>query len=375
MAKIKVNVKDSQTFVKSKLDKKERINERELGILQNKLIRGFMRPSVEKEKKIKYVAPLCIPLNKYLQTGLSKMEFYLIFAQIIETVKRIERNSLNINNLVMNPKYVFVNEKTKELFFVYQPLTTESISTNMFSFIYDVIYHTNLNLDEDHKFLNALKDFLSGLESFSTDEIEKYVLKTYPDVYKKIRREKPGQSQVLNEKKRYYDDADDDTGLLDEDDTGLLNEDDTGLLVEENDDTGLLVEDEDDTGLLIEDEDDTGLLVEDDPETSLLSESAATKVNPYIIRLSNGEQVRIHKPAFRVGKEKSYVDYFVTNNSAVSRIHADIITRNDRFFIVDNNSTNGTYINGLILEEKKETEIFDGDELKLANEKFEFHTM
>lgn len=95
---------------------------------------------------------------------------------------------------------------------------------------------------------------------------------------------------------------------------------------------------------------------------------------PYLIRLNNFEKVFVNKPSFRVGKERSYVDYFVMNNNAVSRIHADIITRDGRYFIKDNHSTNRTFVNGTVIPFEQEYEIFDGDAIMLANEGFEFHT-
>ncbi len=81
----------------------------------------------------------------------------------------------------------------------------------------------------------------------------------------------------------------------------------------------------------------------------------------------------INKPVFRIGKERSYVDYFVANNNAISRIHADIITKNNSFFVKDENSTNGTYVNGNRLTPNEEVQVFDGDIITFANEEFEFH--
>ena len=75
---------------------------------------------------------------------------------------------------------------------------------------------------------------------------------------------------------------------------------------------------------------------------------------------------------FRLGKEKSYVDYFVNNNIAVSRSHADIITRGNRSYIKDLNSKNHTYINDREVPVHYEVEINDGDRLKLGNEEFVF---
>ena len=76
---------------------------------------------------------------------------------------------------------------------------------------------------------------------------------------------------------------------------------------------------------------------------------------------------------FRLGKERSYVDYFISSNNAISRSHADIVSRKTKYFVIDKNSKNKTYINGMKLSPEIETEIFDGDLLRLANEEFEFH--
>lgn len=79
------------------------------------------------------------------------------------------------------------------------------------------------------------------------------------------------------------------------------------------------------------------------------------------------------KPSFRIGKEKRYCDYFVSDNSAVSRSHADIVTKNKRYYITDLNSTNKTYVDGRAIPVEKEVEIFSGTKLRLANEDFVFY--
>lgn len=108
-------------------------------------------------------------------------------------------------------------------------------------------------------------------------------------------------------------------------------------------------------------------------ETTVLSQNEVNSSNsPYLLRLKNGEKIYINKPVFRIGKEKSYVDYFVADNTAISRSHADIITKNGEYFILDNNSTNHTYINNKMIQSVVETKITHGTRVRLANEEFEF---
>lgn len=108
-------------------------------------------------------------------------------------------------------------------------------------------------------------------------------------------------------------------------------------------------------------------------ETTVLSQNEVNASNfPYLIRLKNSEKIYINKPVFRIGKEKSYVDYFVADNTAISRSHADIITKNGEYFILDNNSTNHTYLNNKMIQSVVETKITHGTRIRLANEEFEF---
>ena len=95
-------------------------------------------------------------------------------------------------------------------------------------------------------------------------------------------------------------------------------------------------------------------------------------IAPHLIRKKNNEKISLNKPVFRVGKERSYVDYFIGDNTAISRSHANFISRDGEYFVVDTNSTNHTFVNGTMIQSNVETAITHGDTIRLANEDFEF---
>lgn len=114
-----------------------------------------------------------------------------------------------------------------------------------------------------------------------------------------------------------------------------------------------------------------------DGETMVLGDMSANSSVPgkqqaYILRVRNGEKIPVNKIVFRIGKEKSYVDYFIGDNSYISRGHADIITRDEKYYIIDNNSRNHTYVNGNVITSNTEVELHTGDTFSLGNEAFEF---
>lgn len=106
-------------------------------------------------------------------------------------------------------------------------------------------------------------------------------------------------------------------------------------------------------------------------ETTVLSAEPQI-VGPYLLRIKTGEKISLNKPVFRIGKEKSYVDYFIADNTAISRSHANIHTENGEFFVEDTNSTNHTYVNGSIISSNIKVKLTSGDKIKLANEEFTF---
>ena len=108
-------------------------------------------------------------------------------------------------------------------------------------------------------------------------------------------------------------------------------------------------------------------------ETTVLGAApTAAQPMPHLMRSKNNEKISLNKPVFRIGKEKSYVDYFIGDNTAISRSHANFIIREGKYFVVDTNSTNHTYVNGAMIQSNVETQLSHGDKVRLANEDFEF---
>ena len=109
-------------------------------------------------------------------------------------------------------------------------------------------------------------------------------------------------------------------------------------------------------------------------ETTVLNEgqNPVQTAAPHLIRVKNNERIPLNKAVFRIGKERSFVDYFIGDNTAVSRSHANFITRDGEYFVVDTNSTNHTFVNGQMIQSNSEVKISHGDTIRLGNEDFAF---
>ena len=109
-------------------------------------------------------------------------------------------------------------------------------------------------------------------------------------------------------------------------------------------------------------------------ETSVLNYTKApdTPKQPYLLRIKNGERIPITGSIFRLGKEEKFVDYVIHDNEAISRSHANIISRNGQYFLQDNNSTNHSFLNGQQCVSNVELPLQDKASIRLGNEEFQF---
>lgn len=100
--------------------------------------------------------------------------------------------------------------------------------------------------------------------------------------------------------------------------------------------------------------------------------SNAPKAMPYIVRVNTGERVMINKAVFKIGKANRGVDFTISGNGAVSRVHAIIYQREDGCYLKDNKTTNSTYVNGQKLAENQEVLLKNNSEIVLGDEDFIF---
>lgn len=78
--------------------------------------------------------------------------------------------------------------------------------------------------------------------------------------------------------------------------------------------------------------------------------------------------------AIILGKEKAVCDVCIPKDNTVSRIHCRISRRGNEFFIEDQDSSNGTFVNGVRVL-KKPVELVEGDVIKMGRTQLAFHIL
>lgn len=300
-------------------------------------LQGFLKPKLIQRKYIEFSGPIGKSLFNRLKRPITKRDFLYIVEQFVIAVRELRANALRQEYLVMDLRYVFINEYTREVQFLYIPGYAVKQQTDILSFLYDIIYSVRPAPETDTDYLSRFIFSLRGQKYLDLDRIEDLVTEEDRSVSQTLRKTDCYNAPVATHQ----------NNCDDGDQAGKRNN--ATLLIDEGD---------------IWKHDWTVLL--DKPRDRVLIHAAAL----YCIRTQ--ELICLNKPVFRMGKEPSHVDCVVRGNSSVSRIHADIVTRGGKYYIIDHDSMNGTYINDHRLTAHCETEIRDGDHLRLADEEFVF---
>lgn len=325
MSKLKVSIKKSTVTAMMKAGRKERINETELSQLARIKPCGIMHVTKTKKDSVIYTCPANINLTDRLKKAISKYDFFFMIEQIVIMVEDVYNNGLNVNSVRFNMDDVYINEMTKEMYFIYFPIVGGQESADIVGFIENIIYTMTPVINEDANYISRFMYYVRSFHGFNGNAIEKYISREERAVVNVLKNKAVTMQQTMQQAMQ---------GSMDG--TTVLSDD--------------------------------GISVQQIQQMQPVNYHFAS-----LTRQVTGEKIELGKPSFVLGKNPEKSDYAVAGNTNISRIHAVITTRNGRYYVMDQNSTNGTFINGRIIKAGQETEILPGDCLMLANEEFIFN--
>lgn len=330
MSKLKVSIKKSTVTAMMKAGRKERINETELSQLARIKPCGIMHVTKTKKDSVIYTCPANINLTDRLKKAISKYDFFFMMEQIVIMVEDVYNNGLNVNSVRFNMDDVYINEMTKEMYFIYFPIVGGQESADIVGFIENIIYTMTPVINEDTNYISRFMYYVRSFHGFNGNAIEKYISREERAVVNVLKNKAVTMQQTMQQQ--------------------IMQQVMKGSM--------------DGTTVLSDD----GISVQQIQQMQPVNYHFAS-----LTRQVTGEKIELGKPSFVLGKNPEKSDYAVAGNTNISRVHAVITTRNGRYYVMDQNSTNGTFINGRIIKAGQETEILPGDCLMLANEEFIFN--
>lgn len=81
-------------------------------------------------------------------------------------------------------------------------------------------------------------------------------------------------------------------------------------------------------------------------------------------------EISISEDDVLIGKKAELVDKVIDFNNAISRRHCRVIKESGSFYIIDEGSANGTFVNNMRVESQNKALIKSGDFIRLANSEF-----
>lgn len=370
MGKIIVEKTGQGVVVTNRLSPGEQINEQELKLIAEGASFGLLPVRLENKKRdraLSCTAARLLPLDSYFSGVVTRRMFEDTVSRLVAVVRGCAENGFEPGNLCLSPKHCFIEPRTKEVKCILWPLINNELFCSPEAFFRDLPYTLVFNKNEDCTYVAGyIRYFGANAAPFSIDGFgqffEESVLGGKKDDMAAAAPKR--QEQPYDPLKRMIEQKAGGAGRNACPNCGVVNA--AGAKICVSCGTALIEPGSRDeapktgTAVLGNSPGTTGTEAEESPY-------------PYLIRESTHQIISVDKPEFRMGKDKNSVDFCVAGNTAISRSHAIIRIRDDRYFIEDQNSTNKTYIDGRAISPGQEVEIFPGARIRLANEEFVFY--
>lgn len=386
MVSYKIIVSDNQNVVHIKTKKKDKIDfDFIISGYKNPL---FLKPEYSFRENIVFNPVLGESLYELLQNTIKKRDFLIIIESIIVVLESLLDCGHSLNRIVLDLKAIFYDRNKQQVFFVVLPFENERNRTDIYKFFLTFLENCRPAIENNTDYIERFKGLVKQIQGFDLNRFESFISLEDRQVIDLVRGKLKFQENGFSEQenlgagskseaikngsaKKVFEQKKTDksvAGELYEDDkaTEFARENPTQFAGEEK----TLFAGEAETRFAIETETQLASTEHSEENSTVLAHTFVPH-DYSLIRYSTGESIKIDKLVFRLGRIKECVDYCI-NDESVSRVHLDIICRNDDVFVRDLGSKNKSFLNGTVLQKNVEIRINDGDVICIANEKFIF---
>lgn len=385
MEKIKAKIKDGAIEVRVTPEKNDGFIDYELDHLTRLRCRGLFKPVKVKGKSLIYLGPQGITLREKFSQPLSEVETFRYIEQVLNTFRKLTVNKMNPNSLILNMDYVYINPSTDELQFLYLPTYSCRAGVDGFGFIREMLY--SAPMPQPLPYVKDFENFLYTLQGFDWMAIENYIAKKHPAIVKAVKQSNAGQegfptvislesaggqqNMSPNPGGQSFSQGPVSGGTSSSQSAaGSRTVTGTGpSWMDDSFQARQKRQPQSGSDKTVEMEwDVNGDVTEiyDGPDGTVIMDQPEAMLH----RIANNSITHITKDNFTIGKRNG--DLVIPDNKYISRSHCEIYLYSGRYFLKDIGSKNGTFLNDIRLEPSSEVELHDGDEIRLADERFTF---
>lgn len=337
--------------VKCRLDTEYMVSRYEINVLQSHPVKGLLKVQLDKTGDLTWSGKGKRTLTHCLLQKMGQQQLTAVMRSSLETVCEIRQLGLDVHRLLLNPDWIFADEGGN-VYFIYFPVNGIGKSYDYSLFCRDIILSAELT-ESERRLWKRWADELSR-EGVHSRSMERFL----------------SLFHVQNTGGRWNDDQ---TIINEEEDSGW--EDPEQTIYDTADERGA---DSVVTEAAAWDftNDDRDTIIDDDQDGTLMDFPGSDTVQqhlPVIRRLSTGEERMISGDSFKIGRSAGRADFCITGNHCISNVHAIIVCIGDAYYIKDNYSTNGTYVDGEQIQAGGEPRLLtDGCRIRMWDEDFEF---
>lgn len=260
-------------------------------------------------------------LSEFLKVDIKQDQYFSIISDIQRITSFCQKHYFQLENLIFNPKYMYYHNTTGKVVMAYVPLRNDDdkfISGSVVKCLLNIHKKSKISIT-DGNFMNEYENYLNELkndrQNFTPDALYR-VLSEMKYIEKQVEKRKSDSTiKAENNSERY--------GIQDQ----MLNQPlkNTDIPAKAHEKT------------VVPEEDDGGSATVIRIRTSLPG-------SPFLMDRT-GKKIEIIKNPFSIGREKD--NDLVINDDMISSHHAQIVHEGGEYYIVDNNSGNGTYLNDI----------------------------
>lgn len=350
----------------------------------------------EDEVLVRYDQIFNRTLGELFKGTLTKQQLALNLVNLADSLIELQQTGLNPDNLLLNKQYIFLDHFSNRLAFIYLPVKNNVFEkVSMKTFISELLNTTTFDESDDLVFFIKLHNYLAGEDELDPADFRKKITEL-ASIKEIPLKEEPGH---------FYSPGRMEAATSVE--NGILSSEYSSKKSDKKSNQKLEIEEEvqykritrtelgEGESLLkgaasiggtsinimpkmahdrLEEEGTTvlsGRRDEEEEGTTTLGVSNYAAARPFLIAAASKEKIEVTSYEFKMGRDPEQADY-VSKNKVVGRLHAKVITENGEYFLVDQHSRNGSFLNGMKVLPNQKTKIKHEDHIKLGNEEFVF---
>lgn len=369
-----VKIKKSK-YIKIKFKRDVSIDNHMLSVVKSGQVFGLMDIDTSRIRKseLLYEVTDYLPLAEYISVAINRERFINVIFSVLNIIKKLQNFMLPTSGLLLDIRYINVEPQTKMVRFIYAPVKQFDVVQDVGNFFLSLVNYVPDEQKRQTDFYDVYRKYFENKQNFSIYDFELFMRKINGDnnmINQPIKFKNPSKYLGNNKKicprcKKIYtvmDNYCDVCGVhlvfVDLDNTDIDGQ--IKCQVEGSDSITSVLDGR------------TRKIEEDEAVTEILGNRSENTIYPKMIRRKDNSKIELNQPLFSIGKSVNGNNFFIGDNSAISRRHMTFEIRDNKYYVTDEGSTNGTYIDDVRIAEHVPTEIKAGQRLRLADDEFLF---